>query len=123
MDSLAQAYHSCYWKKILKLRPLFHSMLKFKVGDGGKFLLWHDRWHPKDPLSQAYGVAVLERSGLQTNSKLSLVLLGITRRWPQARSIAQGEIQELLCEVTPTSRKDEIIWLPSSSGHFHFAYT
>ncbi|KAL0295408.1 UNVERIFIED_CONTAM: putative ribonuclease H protein [Sesamum radiatum] len=39
-----------FWRKMLKLCPRLKEGLEYRVGDGRKFRLWSDIWHPRGPL-------------------------------------------------------------------------
>jgi hypothetical protein len=34
------------WKKLLQLRDIVKSFIRFKVGSGRNIFLWFDHWHP-----------------------------------------------------------------------------
>jgi hypothetical protein len=40
-----------FWRKLLKLRTLARSFLRFDVGTGSPIHLWLDNWHPLGILS------------------------------------------------------------------------
>lgn len=62
------------WNKLLKVRPLFRPMIKYKVGNGQMIHPWFDSWHPKGPMLEAYSHRLVIESSLHLNSKLAVVI-------------------------------------------------
>lgn len=58
----------------MKLIPLFRPVVLHIIGNGKRIFLWHDSWHPKGPLLQAYGHKIFNDFGLPLSSKLSVVI-------------------------------------------------
>jgi hypothetical protein len=63
------------WKKLLQLRDVAKTFIRFQVGDGRKIFLWHDHWHPAGYLCDQFGFRVIYDSGFHTNVKLSSIIL------------------------------------------------
>lgn len=59
---------------ILQLRPIFKTLMKFKVGNGQNILLWLDDWHLKGPLLSTYPTRLLFESGISITAKLSHII-------------------------------------------------
>jgi hypothetical protein len=51
------------WKKILKLRDIAKSFIRFKVGNGSKVFLWQDHWLPAGYLLDNFGYRIVHDSG------------------------------------------------------------
>lgn len=68
------------WRKILKLREVTKTFLKFRVCDGSKIFLWLDLWHPDGTLYDLYRTIGTELfMMLEVNLMLSFqVLLEVT---------------------------------------------
>jgi hypothetical protein len=56
------------------------------VGDGSKFFLWLDVWHPNGCLLDNYGHRVVYYAGSSVNAKLSTIIRNGDWYWPGARS-------------------------------------
>lgn len=101
----AYNYHSWSWKKILKIRPLFRTLISYEVGNGRDTFLCHDAWYPKGPLELSYGPSIVHCAGLPYDAKLSIVI--VEWHWPPARIEALLEIQSLLCGVINPKDSDD----------------
>ncbi|XP_039170208.1 uncharacterized protein LOC120294272 [Eucalyptus grandis] len=55
---------SWMWKKILQLRPYFHSSFRWIVGNGYSISLWHDYWLSCGPLDSCVPSTFRESIGL-----------------------------------------------------------
>lgn len=120
----AQSYSSWSWKKLLKLREIFRSMLKFRVGNGKRVFLWNDNWHFVGPLMEAYPQRLVIETGLPSASKLSAVIKEGDWNWPASRSSDMTEIQIALCrQIFPSSLDNEVLWIPSKDGKFQVSAT
>jgi len=62
------------WKKILKLRDIAKSVIRFKVGNGFQVFLWLDHWHPAGYLLDTFGYRIVHDSGLSLHSKLDVII-------------------------------------------------
>lgn len=69
--------------------------MRFRVGNKGPIFLWHDNWHPEDPLYMKFG-------------QLSSVIHNGNCLWSPARSdemeliqrkVAQGSFYALLLQI------------------------
>lgn len=116
-------YHSWCWKKILKLRDKFLPMMKFLVGNGETIFIWHDPWHPRGPLLQYYGSAILYGSGASYNAKLPIMIQDNQWSWPTARSRCHIDMQSFLSSLVPAGGSDSVVWLPSTSKTFQVTST
>ncbi|KAL0292609.1 UNVERIFIED_CONTAM: hypothetical protein Scaly_2581600 [Sesamum calycinum] len=103
------------WKKLLKLRPILHRGVHYKVGDGSSFSLWQDPWHDRGPLCLSFPRGI-EVTGLPLSSTLSSVLQRNQWCWPAATDSDIVEIMSMLPPTTP-SAVDTICWR-SNSGKF-----
>ncbi|KAL0289804.1 UNVERIFIED_CONTAM: hypothetical protein Sradi_7065200 [Sesamum radiatum] len=97
-----------YWKKIIKVSGLIKHGLDYRVGDGCKFRLWNDLWHPRGPLIHSFprGPAI---TGLSSDSLLREVLLDGQWRWP---SETDFDVQEIIAALPliHQHQSDEIHW-------------
>jgi hypothetical protein len=72
------------WRRLLKLRGLARSFIKFEVGDGSNIHMWQDHWHPLGVLFERYGFRIIYDANSRLNSKLSTVLCNGS--WKPTRS-------------------------------------
>lgn len=114
-----------FWnqRKLLKLRPLFQSIIKFQIGNGQKVFFWHDYWHPKGSLLSTYFIKVLFTSGISFVAKVSQFIRGCQWCWPSVRSMEMLEIMSLADQILPSTSHDIVVWVPSKSGKFHLGST
>jgi hypothetical protein len=52
------------WRRLLKLRGLARSCIKFEVGDDSNIHMWQDHWHPLGVLFERYGFRIIYDDGL-----------------------------------------------------------
>lgn len=120
----ANAYSSWHWKKLLKLRPLFRTMLKHHIGNGQNTFLWYDNGHPTGPLLLVYNPIIVYDASLPLNPNASIVINGLERNWPPARSNDLLEVQVQICDnIFPKHTDDIIFWLYSKSRKLHVGET
>ncbi|KAL0455371.1 UNVERIFIED_CONTAM: hypothetical protein Slati_0876300 [Sesamum latifolium] len=98
------------WKKLIKISSLLKEGLEYRVGDGGKFRLWTDLWHPRGPLICTYPRGPLI-TGLPADSLLMTVLHQGQWRWP---SDTNFDIQEIMADLPSIGPQpsDVINWRP-----------
>ncbi|KAL0294970.1 UNVERIFIED_CONTAM: hypothetical protein Sradi_6858100 [Sesamum radiatum] len=98
------------WKKLVKVSWLLREGLDYRVGDGCKFRLWTDLWHPEGPLIHKFprGPTI---TGLPADSRLILVIHQGQWCWP---SQTDFDIQQIMAELPSiySQRHDEISWKP-----------
>jgi hypothetical protein len=71
--NISQDYSWC-WRRLLKLRSLARSFIKFEVGDGSNIHMWQDNWHPLGVLFERYGFRIIHDANSRLNFKLSTIL-------------------------------------------------
>jgi hypothetical protein len=109
------------WKKIMKLRPLAHPFLSFKVGNGDNIFLWYDTWHPAGCLIEKFGHRTIHDAGHNVGPKLSSIIKNGEWYWKGARSDNLVEIQCGLPAIS-IGNIDTPIW-KSSNGKFSCSET
>ncbi|GJV22742.1 hypothetical protein Tco_1375437 [Tanacetum coccineum] len=70
------------WRKIIQLRPLIREFIWYKVGDGSKISVWHDRWCVPSPLINVISNRDIYRVGYKQYTKLNEVILNGHLNWP-----------------------------------------
>ncbi|KAL0455533.1 UNVERIFIED_CONTAM: hypothetical protein Slati_0892500 [Sesamum latifolium] len=99
-------------KKLVKISILLKEGLDYRVGDGSKFKLWTDLWHPRGPLIHSFpcGPTI---TGLPSNSLLMTVMQQGQWRWP---SETDFDIQEIIAGLPPIfpQQSDLIKWRPNA---------
>ncbi|KAL0284071.1 UNVERIFIED_CONTAM: hypothetical protein Sradi_7209200 [Sesamum radiatum] len=102
------------WKKIIKICSLLKDGLVYQVGDGGKFKLWHDIWHPRGPLIRNFPRGPII-TGLPSDSFLMTVMH--RGQWCLPSS-TDFDIQQILADLPSIGPQqiDTIIW---KSGQFN----
>jgi hypothetical protein len=98
------------WKKLLKIREVAKTFIRFQVGDGSRIFLLHDHWHPAGYLLESYGYRVLYDSGL------SSIIKNKDWFWQGVRSDDLVAIQSRLPEIT-FGVSDLPLW-KSSNGKY-----
>jgi len=109
------------WKKLLKLRDMAKSLIRFQVGDGRNIFLWLDHWHPAGCLLGRFGYRAVYDSGMSINAKLSAIIHNGEWFWPAARSDDLVEIQCQLLDIN-LGGEDQPIW-ESKNGKYSCAET
>ncbi|KAL0444869.1 UNVERIFIED_CONTAM: hypothetical protein Slati_2209600 [Sesamum latifolium] len=106
------------WKKLVKLSTLLKAGLDYRIGDGRKFKLWTDLWHPREPLLHSFprGPTI---NGLPSDSLLMTVLQHGRWNWPSVTDFDIQEIISCLPNIFP-QQPDTIIWR-SNAGKFNTA--
>nr|GEX02552.1 RNA-directed DNA polymerase, eukaryota, reverse transcriptase zinc-binding domain protein [Tanacetum cinerariifolium] len=67
VDCKKNASHG--WKQILNLRDKMRKHIVYKVGEGSKIFLWHDKWWGPEPLSKFIPTNDIRQAGLDTELK------------------------------------------------------
>ncbi|KAL0291682.1 UNVERIFIED_CONTAM: hypothetical protein Sradi_7018000 [Sesamum radiatum] len=85
------------WRKLVKASILLKEGLDYRVGDGHKFRLWTDLWHPRGPLIHHFprGPTI---TGLPVDSRLLSVIHQGHWCWPSASDF---DIQRIMDELPP----------------------
>ncbi|KAL0281741.1 UNVERIFIED_CONTAM: hypothetical protein Sradi_7291700 [Sesamum radiatum] len=98
------------WRKLVKASFLLKEGLDYRVGDGHKFRLWTDLWHPRGPLIHHFprGPTI---TGLPVDSQLQSVIHQGHWCWPSASDL---DIQRIMDELPPIfpQQTDSILWKP-----------
>ncbi|KAL0439819.1 UNVERIFIED_CONTAM: hypothetical protein Slati_2464900 [Sesamum latifolium] len=96
------------WRKLIKISILLKDGLECRVGDGCKFRLWTDLWHPRGPLIHSFprGPVI---TGLPLDSLLMTVLQQGQWRWPSKTDFNIQEIVVALPPICP-QQSDVIKW-------------
>ncbi|KAL0409483.1 UNVERIFIED_CONTAM: hypothetical protein Sradi_1882700 [Sesamum radiatum] len=102
------------WKKLIKICSLLKDGLVYRVGDGGKFKLWHDIWHPRGPLIRTFPRGPII-TGLPSDSFLMTVMNRGQWCWPSASDFDIQQIVADLPSIGP-QQSDTILWT-SDYGH------
>jgi hypothetical protein len=110
------------WRKLLKLREVAKTFIRFKVGAGDNIFIWHDLWHPDGILIEKYGFRPIYDAGSHTNAKLSSFICNNQWNWPPARSDALVCIQSQL-PLVPLGESDQVLWNFSKTGTYHCSET
>ncbi|KAL0290461.1 UNVERIFIED_CONTAM: hypothetical protein Sradi_7049300 [Sesamum radiatum] len=102
-----------FWKKLVKICSLLKDGLVYRVGDGCKFQLWNDIWHPRGPLIRHYprGPSI---TGLPSDSLLMTVMHQGQWCWP---SSTHFDIQQIIAEL-PTIGPQQFDTINWKSGQF-----
>ncbi|KAL0288057.1 UNVERIFIED_CONTAM: putative ribonuclease H protein [Sesamum radiatum] len=103
------------WTKLVKLSSSIRPGLEYRVGDGQKFKLWTDIWHPHGPLLHSFprGSVITE---LPVDALLSSVIQHNGWNWPSATDFHLQEIIAGLPLIFP-NQPDSILW-KSNGGKF-----
>ncbi|KAL0444647.1 UNVERIFIED_CONTAM: LINE-1 retrotransposable element O protein [Sesamum latifolium] len=96
------------WRKLVKISCLLKEGFDYRVGDGCKFRVWTDLWHPGGPWIYKFprGPAI---TGLPADSRLITIIHQGQWRWP---SEADFDIQQILAELPAIypQQSDVILW-------------
>ncbi|KAL0439730.1 UNVERIFIED_CONTAM: hypothetical protein Slati_2456000 [Sesamum latifolium] len=104
------------WKKLVKISVMIKDGLEYRVGDGRKFKLWSDIWHPRGPLIHSFprGSTI---TGLPSDSLLVTVMQQGQWRWPSEADFDIQEIIAVLPNIFP-QQSDSIRWRTNTGGKF-----
>ncbi|KAL2246367.1 UNVERIFIED_CONTAM: Retrovirus-related Pol polyprotein from type-2 retrotransposable element R2DM, partial [Sesamum indicum] len=69
------------WRKMLRLRPFLRSIVKYQIGDGGKFYIWLDPWHHLGPLIEQFPRGP-NHLGIEESAKFNSVISAGEWQWP-----------------------------------------
>lgn len=105
------------WRKLLKLRDMVRTFIRFQIGSGEHIFLWLDLWHPDGILVDKYGHRAIYDAGSQTNAKLSSVICYQNWRWPPAKSESLVMIQSQL-PLVQIGDHDQPTWSISKTGSY-----
>ena len=110
------------WRKILKLRQIAQSFIKYKIGNGRDTWMWLDNWHPNGPLVKHYGPRIVYDSGRNITDWVSNFIQNNRWNLPIARSRDLINIKNNM----PLYRLDDSVhdyveWSLHKSGSFSVA--
>ncbi|KAL0281697.1 UNVERIFIED_CONTAM: hypothetical protein Sradi_7295700 [Sesamum radiatum] len=96
------------WRKLVKASLLLKEGLVYRVGDGLKFRLWTDLWHPRGPLIKQFprGPTI---TGLPVDSWLVTVIHQGQWCWPSASDFDIQSIMADLPAIYPL-QPDQVLW-------------
>ncbi|KAL0290871.1 UNVERIFIED_CONTAM: hypothetical protein Sradi_7040100 [Sesamum radiatum] len=100
------------WRKLVKTSVLLKEGLEYRVGDGHKFWLWTDLWHPRGPLINHFprGPSI---TGLAVDSRLMTVIHQGQWCWPSASDFDIQQIMSDLPAIYP-QQPDKVLWKPGT---------
>ncbi|KAL0433837.1 UNVERIFIED_CONTAM: hypothetical protein Slati_2718000 [Sesamum latifolium] len=75
------------WRKLLRIRPILELFIEFRMGDGSRFSLWKDPWHPIEILLHSFSRGP-QLTGFHTSASLASVIREGEWAWPQITDIA-----------------------------------
>ncbi|XP_058216962.1 uncharacterized protein LOC131327851 [Rhododendron vialii] len=110
-------------RKVLNLRSLGQSLIKYQVGNGQNTHLWLDNWHPLGPLFKRFGESVVYNLGKSLLSKVSFIIHNGAWRWPRQRNrVTQFIVVHTPVDSQPNClHEDSVVWLPHPSGFSVFS--
>ncbi|XP_058198389.1 uncharacterized protein LOC131313912 [Rhododendron vialii] len=110
-------------RKVLNLRSLGQSLIKYQVGNGQNTHLWLDNWHPQGPLFKGFGESVVYNLGKSLLSKVSSIIYNGAWRWPRQRNrVTQFIVVHTPADFQPNClHEDSVVWLPHPSGFSVFS--
>ncbi|KAL0291803.1 UNVERIFIED_CONTAM: hypothetical protein Sradi_7012500 [Sesamum radiatum] len=96
------------WNKLIKLSVALRAGLEYRVGNGHRFTLWTDIWHPQGPLLCSFprGPSI---TGLPSDSLLKSVIRQTSWDWPSESAFDIQEIIAGLPTIFP-NQPDTILW-------------
>ena len=89
MGRPAPADYSRGWQKILQQRSITRPLLKHKVGNCERILVWHEDGH----LQLKYGSRIIYDSASYSSEKFTKFTVNNHWCWPPARSVSLVLIQ------------------------------
>ncbi|KAF9614903.1 hypothetical protein IFM89_021260 [Coptis chinensis] len=108
---------SWVWRGILKHRNIARNHIKYIVAYGTNILFWHDPWCSSKPLWDIPKA----RNLIHLNEAATVSEVLVQGAWSTAiTSLPEGHIKNLILgtEVNGYLEKDEVVWVPSTSGGF-----
>ena len=107
------------WRKLMKLKDIAWSFIKYKIGNGNDTWLWVDNWHPHGPLLRRYGPRIL----YDANSNITARVCDIIRdgNWYMPRALSRDliAIRDELPLYNPVGGDvDRVDWVLNASKKF-----
>ncbi|XP_058198487.1 uncharacterized protein LOC131314007 [Rhododendron vialii] len=106
-------------RKLLGLRRLGQSLIKYQIGNGERTFLWWDNWHPLGLLYDRFGDRVVHNVGRSLRAKVASIVENGAWRWPRLRNhLIQTIVSHTQNLVPHPEMVDSVIWVPHPSGIF-----
>ncbi|KAL0288047.1 UNVERIFIED_CONTAM: Retrovirus-related Pol polyprotein from type-2 retrotransposable element R2DM [Sesamum radiatum] len=108
------------WRKLIRLREALRPYIRYHVGDGTSFSLWHDPWHAGGPLILQFP-SEPRHTSIPISAPLSTVIWEETWTWPHITHMESVDIPHYLLIIH--GGRDQILWTgPRSSFSSDAAY-
>ncbi|KAI8555076.1 hypothetical protein RHMOL_Rhmol05G0146400 [Rhododendron molle] len=107
-------------RKLLGLKRLGQSLIKYQISNGERTFLWWDNWHPLGPLYDRFGDRVVHNVGKSLRAKVASIVENGAWRWPRLRNpLIQTIIFYTPQNLVPHPEMvDLVIWVPHPRGIF-----
>ncbi|KAL0294562.1 UNVERIFIED_CONTAM: hypothetical protein Sradi_6878900 [Sesamum radiatum] len=103
------------WRKMIRLRDTLRPYIRYQIGEGTSFSLWHDPWHARGPLILQFPSGPRHTS-IPISAPLSTVIWDESWAWPPITDMESVDITHDL----PTIHVDGTVSFgPDRGARFH----
>ncbi|KAL2240785.1 UNVERIFIED_CONTAM: hypothetical protein Sindi_0719700 [Sesamum indicum] len=95
------------WRKILRLRPFFRSIVDYQIGNGDRFFVWQDPWHHLGPFIERFPQGP-RHLRIEESAKLISVISAGEWQWPTITDLECLEITHNLPLIL--GGEDRVVW-------------
>ncbi|XP_048615516.1 uncharacterized protein LOC111213492 [Brassica napus] len=100
------------WRKLLRIRNIAKSFVRWDIGDGNTVRFWTDLWHPSGRLIDIAGESGTQKMGIGRDRRISDLLAGGAWRFRRCRDQhLQSMIHDVIgFPITLSSGHDTVLW-------------
>ncbi|GKB97713.1 hypothetical protein Tco_0983850, partial [Tanacetum coccineum] len=106
-----EAFDSWRWKNMLDLRDKIKEFVIYKVGNGEKISVWHDKWCELGPLTKIISYRSIYDTRLNPNAIVAEMIVNGSWIWPREWYGKYLSLRNIQCLAIIENKKDEVLWL------------
>ncbi|GJV44559.1 RNA-directed DNA polymerase, eukaryota, reverse transcriptase zinc-binding domain protein, partial [Tanacetum coccineum] len=99
------------WKNMLELRDKIKEYVFYRVGNGKKILVWHDKWCEEGPLINIVSYRSIYDARLKPNATISEMIVDGNWIWPREWYDKYPVLRNVQCPTITQNLEDKVLWL------------
>ncbi|GJW36209.1 RNA-directed DNA polymerase, eukaryota, reverse transcriptase zinc-binding domain protein, partial [Tanacetum coccineum] len=98
------------WKNMLDLRDKIKEFVLYKVGNGEKISIWHDKWCEQGPLINIVSYRSIYDARFKPNATVAELIEDGHWIWPNEWYDKYPVLKDIQCPSINVSMKDNVLW-------------